>query len=75
MNADHDFILVEERKNPFRKTMQHLKTMDVYDVIKDCSVIVAGKIGKKGIPRLEAKGMRLLFHRGEIHRVLKRILP
>ena len=55
--------------------MQHLKTMDVYDVIKDCSVIVAGKIGKKGIPRLEAKGMRLLFHRGEIHRVLKRILP
>ncbi len=75
MNADHDFILVEKRKNPSQKTMQHQKTLDVYEVIKDCSIIVAGKIGKSGIPRLEAKGMQLLFHKGKIDRVLNHIFP
>lgn len=75
MNAEHGLILVEKRKNPSQKTMQHQKTLDVYEVIKDCSIIVAGKIGKKGIPRLEAKGMQLLFHKGKIDHILNHIFP
>lgn len=42
------FTLIEKRNNPFEKTMQHLKTLDVYSVINDCKIIIAALIGKKG---------------------------
>jgi len=60
------FKLIEKRNNPYAKTMQHLKTLDVYDLINDCSVIISAHIGKKGIARLQARGMRLFFKRGDI---------
>ena len=61
---------VEKRSNPFAETMQHLKTLDVYDLINDCSVIISASIGKKGVSRLHERGMRLLFRRGNIKEAL-----
>lgn len=60
------FSLLEKRGNPYADTMQHLKTLDVYELLKDCEVIVAGKIGKRGMGRLEERGMKLLLRKGSI---------
>ena len=43
------FRLIEKRNNPYESTMQHLKTLDVYEIVHDCEIIVSAKIGKKGI--------------------------
>ncbi|MBN2401102.1 MAG: hypothetical protein JXN64_01760 [Spirochaetes bacterium] len=64
------FILTEKRLNPYETSMQHLKTLDVYNVISDCEVIIAAHIGKKGIIRLMEKGIRLVFKRGNIQEAL-----
>ncbi|MEA1986457.1 MAG: NifB/NifX family molybdenum-iron cluster-binding protein [Candidatus Marinimicrobia bacterium] len=64
---------LEKRKNPFEKTLQHLKTLDVYEIINDCNIIVSNKIGKKGIKRLEKKGVKLFFENGEILNTIKKI--
>jgi predicted Fe-Mo cluster-binding NifX family protein len=50
--------------------MQHLKTLDVYDLIKDCSVIIPAHIGKKGVKRLQERGMKLFFLNGSIQKAL-----
>ena len=65
-----NFKLIEKRKNPFAVTMQHLKTLDVYDLITDCSIIISAHIGKKGITRLQERGMKLFFKRGNIQEAL-----
>ena len=65
------FRLIEKRKNPYERTMQHLKTLDVYDLIGDCSVVISGHIGKKGITRLQERGMELFFTQGNIQGALK----
>lgn len=65
-----DLELIEKRTNPFENTMQHLKTLDVYDLISDCSVIISAHIGKKGITRLEKKGMKLFIRRGKIEEAI-----
>lgn len=67
-----DFKLVEKRKNPYELTMQHLKTLDVYDLISDCEVIISAHIGKKGITRLEERGMELFFRRGDIKEAIEK---
>jgi len=64
------FRLIEKRSNPFAKTMQHLKTLDVYELIDDCSIIVSAHIGKKGITRLQERGMELIFKKGKIEQAL-----
>ena len=64
------FKLIERRNNHFAATMQHLKTLDVYDLINDCSIIISAHIGKKGITRLQEKGMRLFFEKGNIRKAL-----
>jgi len=64
------FKLVEKRNNPFAEKMQHLKTLDVYDLINDCSVIISVHIGKKGVKRLQEKGMKLFFLNGSIQEAL-----
>ncbi len=66
-------ILIEKRKNPYENTLQHLKTLDVYRVISDCSIIIATKIGKKGIERLKARNMEIRFAKGPISSILKNI--
>ena len=71
---NNSFIFVEERNNVYEKTMQHLKTLDVYELIKDCEIIISSKIGKKGIERLEDKGLKLFFRKGEIRKALLEII-
>jgi len=65
------FRLVEKRTNPYERTMQHLKTLDVYDLISDCSVIISSHIGKKGITRLQERGMEFFFSKKNIQDALK----
>lgn len=67
------FILVEKRDNPYETTMQHLKTLDVYAVIRDCEIIIASSIGKRGIERLKERGVKLFFKKGEIHEALNTV--
>ena len=64
------FRFVDKRDNPYANTLQHSKTLDVYDLIDDCSVIVSAHIGKKGIKRLEERGMKLIFKKGKIEQAL-----
>jgi predicted Fe-Mo cluster-binding NifX family protein len=66
--------LVEKRKNPYAKTQQHLKTLDVYDLLRDCGIIVSARIGKKGIQRLEARGVKLMQKKGNIQKALQDVL-
>ena len=68
------FKLIEKRNNPFEKTMQHLKTLDVYDLLHDCAVIISANIGKKGIQRLKKRGMKLLFKKGSIQEAIDDVI-
>jgi predicted Fe-Mo cluster-binding NifX family protein len=68
------FRLVEKRVNPFESTMQHLKTIDVYGIISDCTIIIAALIGKKGIMRLEDRGMKLFFRKGAIQEAIRSVI-
>jgi len=68
------FRLIEKRNNPFAETMQHLKTLDVYELINDCSVIISAHIGKKGITRLQERGMKIFFRKGNIQEVLIKVI-
>jgi ubiquinone/menaquinone biosynthesis C-methylase UbiE/predicted Fe-Mo cluster-binding NifX family protein len=64
------FRLIEKRNNPFAETMQHLKTLDIYELINDCSIIISAHIGKKGITRLRERGLKIFFRKGNIQEVL-----
>lgn len=64
------FTFIEKRNNPYETTMQHLKTLDVYAVIKDCHLIISSCIGKKGIERLKERGIELIFKKGDIEEAL-----
>jgi len=74
VDENGDIHFVEERMNPYSDTMQHLKTMDVYTLLKDCSTIISGTIGKKGIERLQEKGVELFFRQGTIQYALEEII-
>jgi predicted Fe-Mo cluster-binding NifX family protein len=50
------------------------ETLDVYAVIRDCEIIISAVIGKKGIERLRAKGVKLFFRKGEINDALNIVL-
>jgi len=67
-------ILLEKRINPFEKTLQPLKTLDVYEIISDCNIIISNKIGKKGIERLEKRGLKLIFENGKISHAIKKLM-
>ncbi|MEA3421533.1 MAG: NifB/NifX family molybdenum-iron cluster-binding protein, partial [Acidobacteriota bacterium] len=64
------FRLIEKRNNPYESTMQHLKTLDVYNLIDDCSIIISAHIGKKGITRLQERGVKLFFRKENIEGAL-----
>jgi predicted Fe-Mo cluster-binding NifX family protein len=51
---------VESRSNSFADTFQHGKTFDVMDFLSDCQLMVAHRIGKKGVERMKAAGLRCL---------------
>jgi demethylmenaquinone methyltransferase/2-methoxy-6-polyprenyl-1,4-benzoquinol methylase len=65
---------IEKRNNLYTDTIQHLKTLDVYELIRDCTIIIAGDIGKMGIKRLQKKGMRLFFRKGNIQESLTDVI-
>lgn len=69
-----DVRLMEKRANPFEKTLQPLKTLDVYELINDCSIVISAGIGKKGIIRLRDRGMRLVFKDGNIRKAIAETL-
>jgi len=62
--------LIEKRNNQFANTMQHLKTLDVYELLHDCAIIISSSIGKKGIKRLQERGMKLFFKKGNMQEAL-----
>jgi predicted Fe-Mo cluster-binding NifX family protein len=62
---------VEKRNNPYAKTQQHLKTLDVYELLHDCVIIISARIGKKGIQRLQKRGVKLIYKKGNIQKVLQ----
>jgi ubiquinone/menaquinone biosynthesis C-methylase UbiE/predicted Fe-Mo cluster-binding NifX family protein len=68
------FRLIEKRTNPYESTMQHLKTLDVYEIIRDCGIIISAKIGKKGIKRLRERGMKLFFTKGNMQEALINVI-
>lgn len=70
---EHQFQLVEKRTNIYAKTLQPQKTFDVYDEINDCQAILSARIGKRGITRLEDKGVKLFFDSGRINEALFKI--
>jgi len=65
-----EFKFIEKRTNPYEKTLQHLKTLDVYDLVNDCEIILSARIGKKGIQRLQDRGVKLFFKKGNIQEAL-----
>ena len=69
----HSFSFMEKRDNPYMITQQHMKTLDVYELIKDCKIILSAHIGKKGIERLKNKGVELYFESGRIQPALNKI--
>jgi len=71
--SSRQFTLVEKRPNPYETSMQHLKTLAVYTVINDCMVIISALIGKKGIERLQKKGIKLYFRKGDIQEALNSV--
>ena len=64
---------LEIRINPYASTNQHLKTLDVYDLLRDCSVIISARIGGRGVERLEKRGVKLFFRRGEMEKALEEL--
>jgi len=68
------FRLIEERTNPYESTKQHLKTLDVYEMLRDCGIIISAKIGKKGIKRLQERGVKLFFRKGNIQEALADVI-
>jgi len=74
INNESKFKLIEKRDNPFAETMQHLKTLDVYELIDDCAIIISAHIGKKGITRLRERGMQLIFNKGNVVEALIEVI-
>lgn len=68
------FRLIEKRSNPFADTMQHLKTLDVYELLRDCEIIISGSIGKKGIKRLQERRVKLFFKKGNMQEALNKVI-
>lgn len=63
----------EQRENRYQKTLQHLKTLDVYDEVADCQGLLSAHIGKRGRERLSELGVKLFFAKGKIEDALDRI--
>ena len=53
------------RVNPFQNTNQRGKTFDVADLLADCQTIISRRIGRAGVPRMEARGFELVFTKQE----------
>jgi len=54
-------IVRQLRSNPYQNTAQHGKTFDVADLLADCQTLISRRIGRAGVPRMEARGFKLVF--------------
>ena len=63
------FSFMEKRDNPYMDTRKHQKTLDVYELLKGCKIILSAHIGKKGIERLKNKGVEPYCCQGELLQV------
>ncbi len=70
IEEDGDLKLVEVRTNPYENTLQRRKTLDVYDVLRDCPVVISAFIGKRGTERLKLRNIKMFFRRGSIKEAL-----
>ena len=61
---DGEIEEVTVRPNPYEKTRQHLKTLDVAQYLSDASLLVASRIGPRGKERLRARGIRMVLSGG-----------
>ncbi len=75
VNDGKKFRFLEKRVNIYSETLQPQKTFDVYNEIMDCQAVLSARIGKKGITRLENKGIQLFFDSGDIENALLRLTP
>jgi len=73
LNNYGEISFLETRINPYASTNQHLKTLDVYDLLRDCPVIISAIIGKRGVERLERRGVKLFFRSGEMKEALEEL--
>lgn len=48
--------------------------MDVYDVLRDCNVVISAFIGKRGTERLRLRSIKMFFARGNIEEALRNFL-
>ncbi len=64
---------LEYRPNPYQKTLQHQKTLDVYAKLQDCQGFLSYRIGKKGVERLQNLGATLFFGSGALDTALDKI--
>ncbi len=71
LRVDYSVHFIECRENPYEQTLQKLKTLDVYKLIDDCSLIISTRIGKKGVERLLDRGMKLIYESGDIGEALQ----
>jgi ubiquinone/menaquinone biosynthesis C-methylase UbiE/predicted Fe-Mo cluster-binding NifX family protein len=65
---------VERRVNPYATTLQPLKTLEVYELIRDTSIILCKRIGRSGIERLKQRGLKIYFGSGNIRTELNRLI-
>lgn len=72
-NQDH-WKWLEVRENIYQNTMQHLKTLDVYELVNDCQALLSNKIGKKGQQRLADIGVKQFFAEGAIESELQKLI-
>lgn len=49
------------RANPYQNTTQRGKTFDVADLLADCQTLISRRIGRAGVPRMEARRFELIF--------------
>ena len=69
-----EFHFINRRENPYQKTLQHAKTIDVYKIVDDCQALLSARIGRTGVARLQDKGVRLIFDKGNILKSLNNLL-
>ncbi len=71
---DDGLELVEVRINPYKDTLQRRKTLDVYDVLRDCPVIISAFVGKRGTERLRLRNVKMFFRKGSISKALEEFM-
>jgi len=71
---DKEFKYIKRVTNIYAKTLQHLKTYDVYNEVSNCHALLAARIGKKGQERLEDLGINIFFKKGNTDRAIHAIV-